>query len=339
MMRNMEGMGPTGRRIDISQLIKKKEVSSVTQPEHIERYSAKETYEKIKKLMETVSNEQNQELRENFGAATDLIKKDGSISFESFSIAEGGRYSEQKIKADEQFIAERMREWSGVEEPKTRDHRLDEYRIDKNLSNAEQDELIIERFKEGKVKTESAKLEAAVSIIFHKILKSKFLVVRSAEPDDFKEGVDNVMINKETGEIICTFDEVSEPENGIRIQKKIKDTNRKNATSGSSVEYGLTFKKDEQGKTKVMQTRLDHIPSFFLAVAPDELKNLLMNMEFDPSKPPSPIELQMFDKFIDALKKQAEAAIRGGTRGPTQENISKFLKSVGQIQELRNQFV
>jgi hypothetical protein len=328
---SMGEFGPTGRKIDLSQFKKKEQAPT-------ERYDARQTYEKLKQLMSTVSREQNNELREQFGATTDLIEDNGTISFETFGSQEGGVYNQEKIQKDEKFIAGRLREWSGIENDKTRIFRMEKYGINTNLPSEEQNAQIIEGFKAEKAATESARLEMAVSAIFHKILKSKFLVVRSAEPDDFQNGADNVMINKETGEVMCTFDEVSTPEGAERIDEKIKKTGKKNAAFGSTLEYGLTFQKDEAGKSKVVQTKLENIPSFYVAVSPDELKKLLSQMEFDPTKPPSAIELKAFDVFIDSLESQATLALQGNTRGPAQENIRRFKNSLDQIKELRSQF-
>ena len=56
--------------------------------------------------------------------------------------------------------------------------------------------------------TESELFEYLVPIMFTKLVGDKAIVVRTAKYDDMKNGIDTVIINRETGDIACSVDEV-----------------------------------------------------------------------------------------------------------------------------------
>lgn len=70
-------------------------------------------------------------------------------------------------------------------------------------------DIPIEDIAEKKKKTSGEKLEILITALFAKFLGDKFIVVRSSLYDDVKNGIDNVVLEKESGALICAFDEIA----------------------------------------------------------------------------------------------------------------------------------
>ena len=68
--------------------------------------------------------------------------------------------------------------------------------------------------------------EQIVPIILTKVAPERLIVVRSSKYDDYRNGVDTIIIDRETGNIICSVDEVipvgGKIERGDRKERKGK---------------------------------------------------------------------------------------------------------------------
>lgn len=87
--------------------------------------------------------------------------------------------------------------------------------------------------------------EMLKTAIMNKKLAGQFIVVRSSYYDDYCNGVDNVIVHKETGDIICAIDDCSQETVGDgRVSGKITMVREKN--------FGLGYGDSGNfGKTKV----------------------------------------------------------------------------------------
>ena len=136
------------------------------------------------------------------------------------------------------------------------------------LIYAKQAGLPLEKWKENKSKANGEQLEMLKTIIFHKNLGSDFIVVRSSRFDDIKNGIDNVIINKKTGDVICAFDEVC-PRKGDRYTQKQETILKRNTKGGVSLKYGIKF---DGNSEKPSFRGLNGLPIFFLALHPSEIQ-------------------------------------------------------------------
>jgi len=145
------------------------------------------------------------------------------------------------------------------------------------------------------------KLEMLKTAIFHKHLKQDFIVARSTLRDDFDNGVDNIIMEKSTGNVVCAFDEVADV-SGSFYQEKIKKVLDKNIHhDGASLKYGLGL--DPKTK-KVIPEGLAHIPIFYLALPEGHVNQMVKN--FSPSSK-SEHETKLFRYFISSLLTQIKA--------------------------------
>ncbi|MFA6146397.1 MAG: hypothetical protein WC697_03685 [Patescibacteria group bacterium] len=222
---------------------------------------------------------------------------------------EGKFAEEEKVKEMEKFlktIAEKLRE-EGV--PVDDDCRINPNSFRKlcskeEIEDMERDAKRINRYKsdpkwtpeEQKNKRDGEKLEMFKTAIFNKFLKDKFIVVRSSQKDDVDNGVDNVIIEKETGNIVSAFDEVTtfnydDNQNDPRYEKKANNVIGKNK-NGVSIEYG--FSVDKNKKIQLIKD-IKNIPIFYLALPQKKLEEGIMNFKPDSI---SKCEENFFNFFI-----------------------------------------
>ena len=160
--------------------------------------------EKLDSLMRGLADKLNQELGEAGGVP--LVAGNGAINMEAFG--------EFDVAADKQKIWAKDLEWSAADNPNVQEFYKEKY----GAQNAEE---IVARYRQEKDRSASGQLEKAVTAVFAKVLGSEYAVVRSATFDDYFGGIDNVLVNKKTGDVICAFDEVHGQAGQERHDKKM----------------------------------------------------------------------------------------------------------------------
>ncbi len=148
------------------------------------------------------------------------------------------------------------------------------------------------------------KLEMLAYAIFHKNLKSKFVVARASHHDDQVKKVDTILFDKETGNLVCAFDEVGADE-GIRYEGKKNDVLDRNLKDGgASLKYSLVLKETE-GSKEIALGNSEHIPIFYIALPKNRIEKGIQ--EFNPSPTEqSDHEKKLFEYFILALSLQVK---------------------------------
>ena len=172
--------------------------------------------------------------------------------------------------------------------------------------------------------------EMAVTVVLHKLLGERFIVARSSTFDDYKYGVDNVLIDKETGAVVCGFDEVlgfEGDDGGEKKNKKIKETL---SHGGTSLKYGATILDGQ-----IKRQNLENIPTFFLSLSKDELNTLLLDLKINPSSTEN--EKKLILKMVTSLENQAEEAKKIVLNYNLQKNLEKFATSIEIIKKQINQ--
>jgi hypothetical protein len=247
---------------------------------------------------------------------------------------------EGSVKQDKDLVRNLELKWSGVmrENGEIDEEIFNRYKTDPNYDPPIKtlDDIIALR-KKNKNETPSGKLEMAVSGLLYKILKDDFVVVRASDYDDRINGADNVIVNRHTGDVVCAFDEVHDHEGGDRHQGKLAKVVKNAEKGGTTIKYGFTFEKDsETQQTKLVRKAIEHIPSFYLGLAPEELQDLLGGMQFDIHKGVSKVELVIFDKLISSLERQV-TSLKENTRinKGVRQSVGNFEISLHRMKELR----
>lgn len=160
----------------------------------------------------------------------------------------------------------------------------------------------IEEGRQEKEKSDGSILEKLKTAIFYKNLNDKCFVFRSSEYDDFENGVDNIIMDKETGRVVCALDEVRDtmgPEYTTKVQKVI---GRNKADGGAKLKYSFSVK-SEEGEVKVVPSEeIRGIPVFYLAVSKNVLDFTLR--EFNNSNEQSNKEKLLFKYFMSTIDSQ-----------------------------------
>jgi hypothetical protein len=119
--------------------------------------------------------------------------------------------------------------------------------------------------------SDGERLEALKTIVFHKFLHKRFVIVRASFYDDVENYVDNLIVEKETGNIVCAFDEVSVISGRAFAEKQERVL--RNNKNGAKLKYGILLTKDGLKKG-----RIKNIPIFYLALPPDNINEGIRNL-------------------------------------------------------------
>lgn len=187
----------------------------------------------------------------------------------------------------------------------------------------------VEEWRQSKDKNPATITEMAVTTTLHRLLGNRFIVARASAYDDYKHHVDNVLIDKETGAVVCGFDEVLGFEGDDGGEVKGKKTQDILADGGSSLKYGATI---EDGK--IVKKELNSIPTFYLSLSKEELASLLKDIK--TSNEPTENEKNIVIKMITSLENQYEDAQKNANGLKLIKNLDKFAESLSVIQEQIN---
>ena len=117
--------------------------------------------------------------------------------------------------------------------------------------------------------------EMAVVSLLDKFFGDRFLVVRASSYDDYEYGVDNILVDKETGAVICGFDQVVGMGKDDGGSKKRSKMERILLKGGTKLEYGLALDEDK----KIVRKKLSSIPAFFIGITKNDLSLLLSELK------------------------------------------------------------
>ena len=269
---------------------------------------------KLNNSLENISEKTNGEYKVAINSddeehSTRLVDIDGTIMVESFQKSEGGPYmrEDKEFKKDKKKVKELEKKWH----------------------------------KEEKEKNFGELWEKAKTIILNRIIGTEFIVVRASKHDDYENGIDNIIIDKETGNVVCAFDEVSAEKGTEKEAEKSEKVEGKNKEGGATIKYGITVNEEN----KIIKKEIKNIPVFYLRLSGRDLVKLLHEMDYE-SEEPLEIELEVFDDLINSLEGQLKELldkdILEDENGEGVEamiiNAKKFSASLEKIKELRKSF-
>ena len=158
--------------------------------------------------------------------------------------------------------------------------------------------------------------------IMHKNAGDRFIVVRTSRYDDIHNKVDNVFVDRKTGNIVCAFDECSpkgmNDETVQRKRKEIKDRNfglvhssgnspfsanaaTANTKMGMTLKYGVNL--DPKSNT-IKCEEVNELPLFLLNLDQKHLNEALE--EFKDSDISGEYENKLFKYFLSFLSLQIQ---------------------------------
>lgn len=186
----------------------------------------------------------------------------------------------------------------------------------------------LETWRADKSKNTSNITEMAITLVLHKFLKENFIVARASKHDDYNYGIDNVIIDKNTGSIICGFDEViglDEIHDGS--EKKMKKVQNKLEHGGTAIKYGATVIDG-----KLVKQSFKNIPTFYLALSKLELGQLLVDLQKNDDN--SEVAAKIFGQLINSLEEQYLVFKDLNISNNVRNNLEKFAESLSSIKQL-----
>lgn len=282
------------------------------------RRNAQESFNHLNSLLREVANDISRELKEKFGAEK-LISSDCSIRMEPFKALDA-----EQVSKDREFIKEREKEWSGIKTTEEDGEQLNPE--EKKRIDVLNDKLVRE-WLERKKKEKSKQLEMVVTILLHKAFGDKYVVVRSSRYDDYAGGVDNVIVNKQTGAIICAVDDLRENERSDRRAEKDKEVLKKTRAGGAELAYGFTFKDG-----KIERKTMKNLPVFCLGLDETEYDEIINAIEYKSgeSNGINFTERKILDKILASIREQRDALLTD----PEVQRQSGIVESLRRVQEL-----
>lgn len=263
----------------------------------IERFTnSEQSYSHLKSLLKKLSANINTEMRERFETPK-LVDQSGCLSMDHFIKGDenqGAPFDQEEVKRDKERILNQIKEWSGWNDLEKRKNRAVFYRVKEDDEGA-----YLNAYKKERAMKKSNQLEMALTILFHKALGSKYVVVRASEFDDYFNGVDNVLVNRKTGDVICAFDDFRKSERDKeRANEKEEKVLKKLRNGGSTLKYGFTIKDG-----KVVKGTINNIPIFCLEMKEEDYDELVNNIENTDGNL-NDAEIRVFDSLIESIREQ-----------------------------------
>lgn len=158
--------------------------------------------------------------------------------------------------------------------------------------------------------------ELAVTVLLQKLLPERFIVVRASNYDDYNNGVDQLILDRQTGDVICGIDEVIDRSDFNGPSKKELKIKTKMEQGGFKVKYGARCKGD-----KLSLESLRDVPAFYLSLNKSDLIKLSSCLEGDDN---DPVEQALFVRLKESLLLQVKSYEKLSLSKPLQENIKRF---------------
>lgn len=272
----------------------KQHESSPTQDRNMNQIERQASpFTKLRTVMSRNAQEINNELLEMHGLSG-LVDDTLHINPAAYTQEKGGIYSQVEIKEDLGFVDSLDRTNSAADIENTQKFYKDTYGIDTP-------EGIVAKHRETKESSKSNQAEMAITALMHKVLKDRFLVVRTSTYDDYKHGADNLILDKQTGAVICAFDEVLENEGDKErgASKKIEKIKKSASKGGTKVKYGVSLVEN-----KIVRAPSKSVPVFYLALESKDLSSLTNDLYYNQADTLSELESRIFAHLVTSIKEQ-----------------------------------
>lgn len=275
--------------------------------ENIDRNIGKNTREIFKENLREMAKNTNENLETMWGIK-DFLDASGAIRMEKF---EGGSgFDFEKIKKDIETVKRIEIQSSGANDERVREFYRTQYKIDTP-------EGIAAHRKEEKEKNKNGQMEMLATLLFYKAFGNEFIIARASEFDDYVHGIDNVLINKKTGEVVCAFDEVHDHAQSDRASEKMEKIKKIAKKGGTTFEYGIAM---ENGSFK--RKSVPNLPVFCVSLQTQELENALVEVKTAHTGL-SKYERELCANFINSIIQQSDMLSKEHLDTKLSENLSR----------------
>ncbi len=320
------GIGFTGRLVDLSGREKRQQYEI-----------SREGKERLRQNMKGVAVEINKRLQAL--NAPPLVQDDGRLDMQPFQV------QGLPVSNDQALAKQIKKSYLGLA-PDIQNNFLD-LRADHNVdfekkykrkpkNEAELYDFCVKQEDESLSNT----CEMAITVLLHRKLGARYIVVRSSTYDDLTNGVDGFIVDTHTGAKICSIDELTlhdEATRGVGGNKKDDDRNVSKtarqkqimARGGSRLKYGFDIVRG-QNKTNIKIGPVENIPIFIAGIPKDDLVALVNSQQADIKSLPSATENQIFAKLVKSLRDQAKKFLETVQDPALLKNINSFLEAVSE---------
>jgi hypothetical protein len=202
-----------------------------------------------------------------------------------------------------------------------------EEEIKRDLSSVdEREKEIAEKENEkGKGSEVGEHFELFKTALFHKFFDGSFVVVRSSRYDDLFHGVDNVILDRESGDIVCAFDEVTTVKEPGITEKREKVTEI-NSKCGAELKYGLGV--NAEGRI-VKRGGIKHLPLFYLALPEQVLYRVMESFNSSRGRVrPTEGEIKIVDYLVTLIEGQLKGLFLEVPFLERQEGGEEFIRNL-----------
>ncbi|MDP3901677.1 MAG: hypothetical protein Q8Q37_01705 [bacterium] len=114
-------------------------------------------------------------------------------------------------------------------------------------------------------------LEMAKTIMFNRdLFNQRLIALRTCKYDDYVNDVDEVIIDRQTGQAMAAIDTTTDLSSKLRNSKVLS-----RVANGCRVKYGLTFNPHTKSVGKITYNKL---PLFIISLSPDQLADLVKQL-------------------------------------------------------------
>jgi outer membrane murein-binding lipoprotein Lpp len=208
------------------------------------------------------------------------IMDDGRIDPRHYRQSESPQYTDPATRADQKVVEGLLREQGGIN-----------------------------------IQRDGERLEMYTMVTLNTALQPEYIVIRSSLFDDFQNGVDHLLVNAQTGKVICAFDNVAAAHNENEASEALRDSllakklariSGKNMGGGASVKYGIQITRSDNGKSALVKRPLSGLPIFYIAITADMLHCSLLHSGYTSAK----MDLQSADiSFLNTIRSSLEAQV------------------------------
>ncbi len=263
----------------------------------------------LKRMLSEETSHTNKRVQETH-QLENLLNPDGSLNTDGYTDV----YSKNEMDVDKRTVRKRDLEFTNAQNERVKE-------FYKTKHNAKTEDEIIATWKENKSRDKNGQMEMAVTLLLSRMLGNNFLIVRTAPLDDYN-GMDNLILDFTTGEVVGAFDEVHEGGDGDRTEIKKAKIQKIANNGGARVRYGIKL---EEGKLK--RAKLEGVPVFYLGLESEELDTLVNALQSDDRERMKAV----YTKLTNSLTSQHSELSKHTINTQSQEKLAKFSELLSRI--------
>ncbi|MFH0874099.1 MAG: hypothetical protein V1846_04670 [Candidatus Komeilibacteria bacterium] len=226
-----------------------------------------------------------------------MLDWEGRLRLDQFT--SGDDYDPDEVIHDMDHCRRKELLHTGLDVASVREFKIKQQGINTaGLTESQLTEQLLEKEQLNRYKHQGSQAEVVIPLIMQRALGDRFVIVRTSTYDDYEAGVDHLIIDRESGQVICGIDEVlSEAATG-KEKFKIERAEKKAQRGGTTIRYGLTF---DNGQ--LVKKELDHLLTMILPISTTDLAASLQELG---QNVPAAACRRIYDSLRTALSEQLQ---------------------------------